>query len=119
MNQKVAKRLRGAARALNLPEETTYAPSGALRHRLTLDGNAVPIMRPLAMKACLRKAEKEAKRLYLGKVEAGEAYSEPEALRPKERPFKHLVVDSINKQPDAPAADGAWVHTEEQSRVTI
>jgi hypothetical protein len=114
MNGKAAKRLRRAARALNLPENTSYAPHGALQEKLqtvrTPEGVIKqmmhPVRRPFAMKACERKAMKEAKRLYKGQVIAGEAYEEPMQLAPQERQFKDLVVDSMNRQPSAPSLGG-------------
>ena len=114
MNGKKSKQLRRAARALNLPEQTSYAPHGALHEKLqtvrTPEGEIKemmhPVRRPFAMKACERKAMKEAKRLYKGQVVAGEAYEEPTQLAPQDRPFKHLVVDSMTKQPSAPSLGG-------------
>jgi hypothetical protein len=114
INGKKAKQLRRAARALNLPENTSYAPHGALHKKLqlvkTLEGEIKemlhPVRRPFAMKACERKAMKEAKRLYKGQVIAGEAYEEPAALVPEGRAFKDLVVDSMTKQPSAPSLGG-------------
>ena len=114
MNGKAAKHLRRAARALNLPENTSYAPHGALHQKLqmvrTPEGEVKemlhPVRRPFAMKACERKAMKEAKRLYKGQALAGEAYEEPTQLVPQERQFKDLVVDSMRSQPSAPSLGG-------------
>ncbi len=111
MNGKKAKQMRRAARALNLPQDTSYAPHGALHKKVqwvrTPEGEVKqmlhPVRRPFAMKACERKAVKEAKRLYNGQVQAGEEYYEPTQLAEKPREFKHLVVDSMNKQPEAPS----------------
>lgn len=114
MNGKKARQLRRAARALNLLESTSYAPHGALHHKVqtvrTPEGEIKemmhPVRRPFAMKACERKAMKEAKRLYKGQVIAGEAYEEPAQLAAPEREFKDLVVDSMTKQPSAPSLGG-------------
>jgi hypothetical protein len=114
MNGKKARQLRRAARALNLPENTSYAPHGALHEKLqmvrTPEGEIKemmhPVRRPFAMKACERKAMKEAKRLYKGQVIAGEVYEEPAALVPDGRAFKDLVVDSMRSQPSAPSLGG-------------
>lgn len=65
-----------------------------------------PVRQPFAMKACERKAMKEAKRLYKGQVLAGEAYEEPVHLQEKSRAFKDAVVDSMKRQPEAPSLGG-------------
>jgi hypothetical protein len=114
VNGKKSRQMRRAARALGLPENTSYAPHGALHQKEQLvrtpEGEIKmmmhPVRRPFAMKACERKAVKEAKRLYKGQVIAGEAYEEPTALMPKQREFKDLVIDSIHKQPEAPSLGG-------------
>ena len=106
--------MRRAARALNLPENTSYAPMGAPTQRvqwvITPEKKVMramhPVRQPFAMRACERKAIKEAKRLYKGQVLAGEAYEEPAALAEKGRDFKDAVVDSMNRQPSAPSLGG-------------
>lgn len=75
-------------------------PEGRVSERM------FPVRQPFAMKACERKAVKEAKRLYTGEVRGGEAYEEPSQLIDKPREFKHLVVDSMNRQPSAPSLGG-------------
>jgi hypothetical protein len=114
MNGKRSKQLRRAARALNLPEATSYAPMGSPTERVqwvkTPEGEVKramhPVRQPFAMRACERKAMKEAKRLYKGQVVAGEEYSEPVQLQEKSRAFKDAVVDSMTKQPSAPSLGG-------------
>jgi len=104
MNGKKAKQMRRAARALNLPKQTTYAPSGGIAPT-----GQFYQYRPFAMQACERKAIKEAKRLYKGQVKAGEEYFEPVHLMEKGRAFRDAVVDSMNKQTEAPSLGGPSV----------
>lgn len=68
-----AKRLRKIARGLKLEPKTSYLPGGPLRRRpdirTELTGEIIPgppIPRPFVMVSCLRKAMKEAKKIYKG-----------------------------------------------------
>ena len=74
MNGKLAKKLRKIARTLELPETVEYAPGGPLRRRASsinpLTGEQIPgapIPRPRVMVPSVRRAAKEAKKIYTGK----------------------------------------------------
>lgn len=112
MNAKKAKALRKIARTLGLNPANSYAPMGALRRlperqyvdRRTGETKILPggvLRRPFALKACERKAYKEAKALYKGApAEAGPVtiQQEPQA------PFHQRAVDSMKQQPEEPQA---------------
>lgn len=104
MRGKTAKRLRKIARGLGLDPKTSYAPGGELRRRppvLRPDTGELqagpPIPRPMTMRECLRRAYKEAKKIYKG-LPATALSPEKE----KAKPFHAKVVDSMREYKDAP-----------------
>jgi hypothetical protein len=73
MNGRTSKSLRRIAKSLSLPEETGYLPGGELRRKPAYRDVAgvlqpgAPIRRPFVLRACWRRAYKEAKKIFLGK----------------------------------------------------
>lgn len=106
---KTAKRLRQIARALNLNPTTGYAPGGPLRRRPAgkvygEDGELVvtpgrPIPRPGVLIECLRRAYKEAKKIYKGLPPSVLA---PESEQRAQPAFKTQVAASVRKYYNAP-----------------
>ena len=101
MNGKQARRLRKVAAALKLDPNTGYAFAGPTR-----DANGRPVRRPIVMGPCRRRAQQEAKKLYLGYVHSPEGMLTPaelDAIRKSTvAPFHERHVDSMKIQEEGP-----------------
>jgi hypothetical protein len=118
VNGKKAKALRRIARGLKLPEENSYEPMGELRHKEAHRDHgrsytAGLVRRPFALKACERRAYKEAKGLY--KTPGVGLELEPVPIDPQmvkqldemealheQQSFKQQLRASLEKQPTGP-----------------
>ncbi len=102
------KRLRKIARELNLDPKNSYAPVGPEVHVEARNDHGRQYSagikrRPLALKACERRAYLEAKAIYKGGVvEAGVAAQ----VLPERKPFHIRHVDSMKYQPYNPTNGG-------------
>jgi hypothetical protein len=99
-----AKKLRKIAASLGLKADVGYTPGGPLRRRSDFTHpetgeiiQGAPIRRPLVMVACVRRACKEAKKVYKGLPMT--ALVPENELR--EKPFHARVVDSMRQYRDA------------------
>jgi hypothetical protein len=76
MNAKLAKKLRKIARGLGLDPKTTYGPVGQQRYvEVGEDKKRFDLPSAMSMRPCVRRAYKEAKKIYKGLP--------PTALEPK------------------------------------
>ena len=98
MNGRIAKKLRKIALGLKLPPVTSYELSGT--PSFCRDGTQK--RRPLALKACWRRAYLEAKALYKGQVVAEAGVVDLAMEREGIRPFHMRHVDSIKRQGEGP-----------------
>lgn len=102
MRNATAKRLRQIAKSLGLETETKYAPGGPLRRRPSYRDDkgelqpGAPIPRPFVLRECVRRAYREAKKIYKGQPMSLLA---PEAEA--EKAYQAKVVDSMRAYKDA------------------